>query len=49
VDDEVTLTDIVTWDDLASAKVAGEAFQKEPRLAPSMAEITEVISMGHYG
>jgi heme-degrading monooxygenase HmoA len=47
-DDPLSFTDIVTWASLADAKSAGEKVMADPHCAPFMAEIAEVISMGHY-
>ena len=47
-DDAQTFTDIITWRSLAEAKAAGEKIMSDPACAPFMAEITQVVSMGHY-
>jgi heme-degrading monooxygenase HmoA len=47
-DDSQTFTDIVTWRSLADAKSAGEKMMADPACAPFMAEIAEIVSMGHY-
>ena len=47
-EDPTSFTDIVTWKSLADARAAGEKFMSDPAIAPFMAEVAEVISMGHY-
>ena len=47
-DDPQTFTGIITWRSLAEAKAAGEKIMSDPACAPFMAEITQVVSMGHY-
>ena len=47
-EDPLVFTDIVTWSSLADAKAAGEKVMTDPLCAPFMAEIAEVVSMGHY-
>jgi heme-degrading monooxygenase HmoA len=47
-DDPMVFTDIVTWKSLADAKSAGERVMADPETQPFMAEVAELISMGHY-
>jgi uncharacterized protein CbrC (UPF0167 family) len=47
-DDASSFADLVTWDDVSHAKAAGEAFHKDARLQPFVAEIGQIMSMGHY-
>ncbi len=47
-EDASSFADLVTWDDISYAKAAGEAFQKDARLQPFVAEIGQIMSMGHY-
>ncbi len=47
-EDPLTFTDIVTWASLADAKAAGEKLMADPHCQPFMAEVAEVVSMGHY-
>ena len=47
-EDPTSFADIVTWKSLEDAKAAGEKFMTGPAIAPFMAEVAEVISMGHY-
>ena len=47
-EDPARFTDIVTWRSLADARSAGETMMADPACAPFMAEIAEIISMGHY-
>ena len=47
-EDPTSFADIVTWKSLEDAKAAGEKFMTDPAIAPFMAEIAQVISMGHY-
>lgn len=46
--DPAVFADILTWRSLADAKSAGEKVMADPACAPLMAEIAEVVSMGHY-
>ena len=46
--DACLFADIVTWTDEASARSAGEKVMTDEACAPLMAEIAEIISMGHY-
>lgn len=47
-DDPSVFTDILTWRSLSHAKSASEKVMADPACAPLMAEIAEVVSMGHY-
>ncbi len=47
-DDPQVFTDIVTWKTLSDAKSAGERVMADPETQPFMAEVAELISMGHY-
>ncbi len=47
-EDPTSFTDIVTWKSLADAKAADERIMSDPAIAPFMAEVAEVITMGHY-
>ena len=47
-DDPATFTDILTWRSLAEARAAGDLMMSDPGFAPLMAEIAEIVSMGHY-
>ena len=47
-EDPTSFADIVTWKSLEDAKAAGEKFMTDPAITPFMAEIAQVISMGHY-
>lgn len=47
-EDPTSFTDIVTWKSPADAKAAGAMIMSAPHCAPFMAEVAEVISMGHY-
>jgi uncharacterized protein CbrC (UPF0167 family) len=47
-EDSAAFADLVTWDDVSHAKAAGEAFHKDARLQPFVAEIGQIMSMGHY-
>jgi heme-degrading monooxygenase HmoA len=46
--DPALFTDIVTWASLAEAKAAGRNFATNPGCAPLLAEIDELVSMGHF-
>ncbi len=46
--DSALFTDVVTWSSLADAEAAGKKFETSPDCAPLMAEISEMVSMGHY-
>ena len=48
VDDPLLFTDIITWRSLEEARAAGARVMADPACAPFMAEIAEVVSMGHY-
>jgi hypothetical protein len=47
-DDPLLFTDILTWASLAEARDASAKVMADPGCAPFMAEIAEVVSMGHY-
>jgi hypothetical protein len=47
-EDPLSFTDILTWKSLGDAKAAGKKMMADPACAPFMAEIAEVVSMGHY-
>jgi hypothetical protein len=47
-DDPLLFTDIVTWRSVDDAKSAGDKFMTDPETRPLMAEVAELISMGHY-
>ena len=47
-DDPSLFTDILTWASLAQARAAAAHVMSDPACAPFMAEIVEVVSMGHY-
>jgi heme-degrading monooxygenase HmoA len=43
-----SFADIVTWDDMASAKAAGEAFHSDPDCGALMGQIESMVTMGHF-
>lgn len=47
-DDPCIFTDIITWANLDLARSAASKFMNDPASAPFMAEISELVSMGHY-
>ncbi len=49
LDDPTLFTDIVTWASLSQARDASGKVMSDPGCAPLMAEVAELITMGHYG
>jgi hypothetical protein len=47
-EDELIFADIVVWETLEAARAAALAFPREPGCAAFMAQISDVVSMGHY-
>lgn len=47
-DDPAVFTDILTWASLAEARAASAHVMADPTCAPFMAEIAELVSLGHY-
>jgi hypothetical protein len=47
-DDPNVFTDILTWKTVGDAKAAAAKLSADPSCTPFIAEIAEIVSMGHY-